>query len=131
MTPQPHVDRTMVGPHIIINSSLKVNTCNRCGEYVLSDYEFEYYELRAAKEVLSGMTNLYGDIIRFIRKALGLRSWMFAEELGITQDQMVQWELNKDPNHFGEDINIHSKINDLVTQKLEDLRGVWIPITNE
>lgn len=75
--------------------------CPNCGEYELSLDELRGYELRAAALVLRDGTRVtpdnVGAIVRFARKAMGLKQVVLAGLLDVTSQTVSRWETGAEP----------------------------------
>lgn len=83
---------TKVGGFTVTDSSGKVATCKACGEVSLSSGELSRYEQRAARLILMEGTQVNGAVLRYARKALGLRQKDLAEFLQRNEQQISRDE---------------------------------------
>ena len=68
--------------------------CVRCGEVFFDGPSLGRLELRAAEE-LAKAGKASGEVLRFMRKALGLRAVDLAELLDVTAETLSRWETGK------------------------------------
>jgi DNA-binding XRE family transcriptional regulator len=72
-------------------SGVSVTRCSTCGEAYLKGPDLERASLIASAEAIrQGVRD--GPTLRFIRKALGLRTAELGELLGISAEAVSQWE---------------------------------------
>jgi len=69
-----------------------VPVCEQCGAYVLTQEQLEESERRAALAVLSDVTAPSGKVLRFARKAVGLRQADLARALDTNPETVSRWE---------------------------------------
>lgn len=81
-----------VGRHRVTDNTVPVPTCEKCGTSLISQKEMEESERRAALRVLKDVEGPSGDVLRFARKALGLRQVDLATALGKTFETVCRWE---------------------------------------
>ncbi len=81
-----------VAGHKVKDPSLPVDVCDKCGAYVLSQEELEESERRAALVVLSDIAAPSGKVLRFARKAVGLRQVDLARALSTNPETVSRWE---------------------------------------
>jgi len=77
------------------DGSMSLPTCDKCGYYELSQAELEKMERRAAITVLNGVDGPSGGVLKFARKALGLRQADLARALGTASETVSRWEANE------------------------------------
>jgi DNA-binding transcriptional regulator YiaG len=70
---------------------LPVTRCRACGQEFETGADLERFELHVARAALD-MGVLAGGILRYARKALGLRATDLAELLGVTAETVSHWE---------------------------------------
>lgn len=87
-----------VAGHRVKDPSLPVPVCDECGAYVLTQEELEESERRAALVVLSDIAAPSGKVLRFARKALGLRQVDLARALDTNPETVSRWEADE---HIG------------------------------
>lgn len=68
------------------------NVCTKCGAALLADQELAGYELRAAALVLREKHPVSGSVIRYARKAMGLRQTDLGRHLGHASETVCRWE---------------------------------------
>lgn len=92
MVEKPHVHQTQIGVVTVFEPNSTVMTCESCGTVSYSDAELSAYERRAARLVLTQASHVQGDVMKFARKALGLRQKDLATLLGTNEQQVSRWE---------------------------------------
>jgi putative zinc finger/helix-turn-helix YgiT family protein len=70
--------------------------CRECGEVYFDGRSLERFELRAAVE-LARAGEATGEVMRFMRKAVGLKAQELAELLAVTPETVSRWETGKQP----------------------------------
>lgn len=83
---------TKIGTLTVIDTSGTVIVCQTCGVASLSQSELAGYERRAARHVLTVATHASGEVLKFARKALGLRQKDLALLLDTSEQQVSRWE---------------------------------------
>lgn len=84
---------TKVGGFSVIDATGPVLTCPACGTLTLSGKQLAGYERRAAVEILRGAQKpVNGEVLKFARKALGLRQTDLAARLECNAQQLSRWE---------------------------------------
>lgn len=96
MHPQIHRHVERVGPYKVNDATGMALGCDFCGEFIISDEQVECYELRAAAIVLREKTNPEGAVIRYARKALGLKQTEFGALLNVASETVSRWENGHD-----------------------------------
>jgi len=84
-----------VGAAIVIDGTAMVAVCEACGEYDLSVDQLAGYERRAAALVLRDGRHASGAVVRYGRKALGLRQEELAKLLECVVETISRWENDK------------------------------------
>jgi len=74
-----------------VEGEITSRTCTRCGTWFDSAGDLEHFELSAA-EKLVGLGISAGGILRFARKALGMRASDVADILDVTPETISHWE---------------------------------------
>jgi DNA-binding transcriptional regulator YiaG len=85
-----HVEK--VGPATVTDGTGVVSVCEACGEYDLSAEQLSGYERRAAALVLRDGAHVDGQVVRYARKALGLRQEELATLLACRGETVSRWE---------------------------------------
>lgn len=84
-----------VGSHVF-TAKVKALKCRSCGEVFFDGPSLERFELRVAVELArSGESS--GEVMRFMRKAGGLRALELSDLLGVTPETVSRWETGKRP----------------------------------
>jgi DNA-binding transcriptional regulator YiaG len=84
---------TKVGGFSVTDGTGQVLTCPACGTVTLSSKQLGGYERRAAVEILRGAQKpVSGEVLKFARKALGLRQKDLAARLECNEQQLSRWE---------------------------------------
>jgi putative zinc finger/helix-turn-helix YgiT family protein len=81
-----------VGGVKVTDATASALVCSACGKYDLWADELAGYERRAAIAVLRDGRAVDGDVVRFARKALGLRQIDLAEILQKSPENISRWE---------------------------------------
>lgn len=84
-----------VGRHVF-TAKVPALKCRECGEIYFDGPSLERFELRAAVE-LARAGEASGGVMRFMRKAAGLRAQALAELLAVTPETVSRWETGKQP----------------------------------
>ncbi len=81
------------------HSKVPALVCISCGESYIEGPVLERFDLAVAAALLpSGET--YGSVLKFARKALGLRATDLAELLGVAPESVSRWENDaRSPDH--------------------------------
>lgn len=82
---------TKVGGFTVEDGTGMVPSCV-CGEVLLSAEALAGYERRAARQILTEGKKVGGDVLKFARKALGLRQKDLAALLRCNEQQVSRWE---------------------------------------
>lgn len=85
-----HVER--VGEVNVTDGTAMVLQCHECGEPVLTLANLAAYERRAVALVLRDGKHVNGTVIRYARRALGLRQTELAALLQCTPETLSRWE---------------------------------------
>lgn len=85
-----------VGGKEVIDGTAMANVCTECGGYDLSTAQLAGYERRAAALVLRDGRFVNGSVVKYARKALGLRQVDLGRLLTKSGEQISRWE-NDDP----------------------------------
>lgn len=83
---------TRVGNIMVLDDTRQAPTCVKCDEPQLTLDDIEGYELRAAALILHNGTHVNGDVIRYARRALGLRQTELADMFQCTIETVSRWE---------------------------------------
>jgi DNA-binding transcriptional regulator YiaG len=81
-----------VGGVRVADATAFAHQCPKCGEVTLTDRELGMYELRAAAVVLRERHPVAGSVVRYARKAMGLRQTDLARHLGCAAETISRWE---------------------------------------
>jgi DNA-binding transcriptional regulator YiaG len=92
MNPRGYTHVTRIGALTVKDGTGMAPTCDACGEASLSTEQLAGYERRAAKVVLTEGGKVSGDVLKFARKALGMRQTDLAKILGTNDPQVSRWE---------------------------------------
>jgi DNA-binding transcriptional regulator YiaG len=84
---------TKIGDVVVVDATATVLVCQSCGEPNLTLGEVSAYERRAAATVLRDGTRVDGCVVRFARKALGLRQCDIAALLDKAPETVARWEI--------------------------------------
>lgn len=84
-----------VGRHLF-SARVPAFRCRDCGEVYFQGPALERFELLVAVE-LARAGEASGEVMRFIRKALGLKAAELAELLDVTPETVSRWETGKQP----------------------------------
>ena len=84
--------REVFGPYTVIDKSQRIATCTKCGETFVSLAEKHRFELRAAQVVLHDVAKVPGEVIRGVRKALGLKQGELAGLLDVRVETLSRYE---------------------------------------
>jgi hypothetical protein len=88
--------RQEIAGHSYIMNAVDVPKCAQCGETYLPGCLLGSFELLIAWHLVShGVFS--GDVLRFTRKALGLRAVDLASLLGVTAEHFSKWENDQLP----------------------------------
>jgi YgiT-type zinc finger domain-containing protein len=88
---------TRVGDHIVTDRSVRRPVCAQCGEFTLPADALETVELRAAVVAFKDAPRVTGAMLRFARKALGLKQTELAARIGTTFESVSRWEREERP----------------------------------
>jgi putative zinc finger/helix-turn-helix YgiT family protein len=88
-------DSIEVGKHLF-TAMVPALRCRSCGEISFDGPSLERFELRVAAE-LARAGEATGEVVRFMRKAVGLRALDLAELLAVTPETVSRWETGKQP----------------------------------
>ncbi len=72
----------------------QVLRCSKCDEVELSLKDLASYQRRAAAIVLRDAKKIDGSVVRYARKAMGLRQTDLADLLGSAAETVSRWETN-------------------------------------
>jgi putative zinc finger/helix-turn-helix YgiT family protein len=86
-------DTVGVGKHVF-SATVPAFKCRECGEVYFHGPSLERFELRAAVE-LARAGEASGEVMRFMRKATGMRAAELAELLAVTPETISRWETGK------------------------------------
>mgnify|MGYP002398578210 FL=1 len=84
-----------VGDRKVQDGSAMIDVCSKCGEYELSQKQLEVLERRAVAVVLNDAQHVGGSVLRFARKALGLKQSELARALDIDEATVSRFENGK------------------------------------
>jgi putative zinc finger/helix-turn-helix YgiT family protein len=80
----------------VFSADVPAYRCAQCNETYVDGPALERFELRAAVELAkAGATS--GEVMRFMRKALGFRAIDLAELLDVAPETLSRWETGKQP----------------------------------
>jgi ribosome-binding protein aMBF1 (putative translation factor) len=88
---------TSVGPYTVRDGSSFVLACDACGTVDMSMHEAALYELRAARTVLQDLPRIPGEVMRFARRAMGLRQEDLGTFLGLDRATVSRLETGESP----------------------------------
>lgn len=87
--------RTEIGQLKVDDGSAMVHVCRKCGHQDLTSEEWAHFELRAAAFVLNAdLRKVTGEVLRDVRKALGLRQKEMAGYLNRDVKTLSDYERN-------------------------------------
>ena len=89
--------KTQVGEHIVLDKSVTRKVCTQCGEYTIDSPTLEGVELRAALVGFTDAPRVSGPMLKFARKALGLKQTELAERISVTPESVSRWEREERP----------------------------------
>jgi hypothetical protein len=92
MTRRGYEHVTRVGGYTVTDGSAMVETCPNCGEVSLSSAELAGYERRAARLILTEGKRVNGAVLKYARKALGLRQKDLAAVIQRNEQQLSRDE---------------------------------------
>lgn len=84
--------KTQVGEHTVVDNTVTRPVCTNCGEYTIDSKTLEKIELRAALVAFSDAPTVSGPMLKFARKALGLKQTELGERIGATAESISRWE---------------------------------------
>jgi DNA-binding transcriptional regulator YiaG len=76
----------------VTDATGQVLTCSKCGDVELSLKDLAGYQRRAAAIVIRDAKRIDGAVVRYARKALGLRQVDLAELLECAAETVSRWE---------------------------------------
>lgn len=88
-----HVEQ--VGSVRVVDGTGFAEVCEDCGAYSLTTDQLAGYERRAAALVLREVQSPTGEMVKYARKALGLRQRELAILLGAAPETLSRWENDK------------------------------------
>lgn len=88
---------TQVGPHTVLDRSVRRPVCLDCGEFTVPADTLELVELRAALVAFTDAPKITGEMLRFARKALGMTQTDLANRIGATKESVSRWEREERP----------------------------------
>jgi len=83
---------TKVGGFTVTDGTGMVPFCAECGGASLSSADLSGYEMRAARLILTGSKEVSGEVLKFARKALGLRQKDLASVLRCNEQHLSRLE---------------------------------------
>jgi YgiT-type zinc finger domain-containing protein len=89
--------KTEVGEHTVLNHTVTRPVCTACGEYTVDSVTLEQVELCAALVAFSDAPRVSGPMLKFARKALGLKQTELGERIGATAESISRWEREERP----------------------------------
>ena len=92
MNPRGYTHVTRIGGATVTDGTGSAPTCDACGEVVLTTEQLAGYERRAARVILTEGDKVSGDVLKFARKALGMRQTKLASYLRTNDQQISRWE---------------------------------------
>ena len=81
-----------VGRYRVTDATSQLLQCSGCGEPVLTSRDWAGYQRRAAAVVLREARTVDGAVMRYARKAIGLRQVDLAGLLGYAPETLSRWE---------------------------------------
>lgn len=88
---RPYVHTEMVGDNVVRDPSRATMTCTQCGATYVSAHALMMYEARAAAIVIRE-GKVTGEVLKYARKAMGLRQSDLAKLLERTVEWVSRWE---------------------------------------
>lgn len=92
MVRKGHSHVTKVAGFTVTDGTGMVPVCEACGVRSLSVAELAGYERRAAWQILTSSKIVSGEVLKFARKALGLRQKDFARLIGVGETHVSRLE---------------------------------------
>jgi putative zinc finger/helix-turn-helix YgiT family protein len=89
-----HIEK--VGRHPVKVPGAILPVCGKCGEVEMTLDELAGYQQRAAAIVLREAKPIDGAVIRYARKALGLKQTKLAELLAVRNETISRWEKDRE-----------------------------------
>lgn len=115
LKPAKYTHEVSVGGHKVQNGGQMAPKCVDCGEQYISADDLGRLELVAVQLVLFERPNkVNGAVVRYARKAMGLRQADLARLLGVRAETISEWEAKTDPVSVATALALH----DLVSRKL-------------
>lgn len=96
MVPRGYEHVTRIGGVTVKDPTGMVETCPKCGEVSLSSAAVAGYERRAARLILTESKHVSGAVLKYARKALGLRQKDLARILRRNEQQISRDENAED-----------------------------------
>jgi DNA-binding XRE family transcriptional regulator len=96
MTVKKHEHEEQVGPFKVADGTATALVCGSCGAASLSMAEAVAYERRAARVTLTERPDANGAVLKYARKALGLRQQDLALLLGAASETLSRYENDHD-----------------------------------
>jgi DNA-binding transcriptional regulator YiaG len=110
-----YVHEVTVGGHKVSNGGQMAPKCVSCGEQYISAKALGRLELVAAQLVLfERRDRVNGAVVRYARKAMGLRQTDLARMLGVRAETISEWETKTDSVSVATALALH----DLVSRSL-------------
>lgn len=103
--------RHKVAGHAYIMNALDVPKCSQCGEVYLPGLLLGSFELLVAWDLISHGV-MSGEVLRFTRKALGLRAAELATTLALSPEHFSKWENDHEPINANAMALVAEMVND-------------------
>ena len=87
---------TKIGGFTVTDGTGMVPFCSECGGASLSVSDLAGYERRAARLILTGSKKVSGEVLKFARKALGLRQKDLANLLRCNEQNLSRLEKSEE-----------------------------------
>jgi len=96
-----YVHTTVVGKNQVEDGTMALHTCERCDAPVITGGIWQRYEQNAAEVLLTNPKAIFdGEVIKFVRKVIGLRQVDLAKRLGCRAEQISRYEASKRPEQW-------------------------------
>lgn len=93
----PIAHREKFGPFVVVDDTRRGPACTTCGWSSIDLETKQSYELRAAQVVLHQVAEIPGEVLRGVRKSLGLKQTELAELLDIRPETISRYESGEQP----------------------------------